>query len=292
MTIAVYARPSADNHVSYITDLHALLAQEHVELILHETYYIYLKTQHYLSLEIHTFATAAQLISKADYLICFGGDGTMLEALTYVRTSGIPVLGINTGRLGFLSSVHKDDLQRAVKAVIHEQYTLDKRELLQIDGYKSDFDDLNYALNECTIHKHDRSAMIHIDTFVDDVYLNTYFADGIIISTSTGSTAYSLSCGGPIIMPDSDNFIITPVAPHNLAMRPLVISNHHELRFQVEGRTNAYNITLDNRTVKFDIHQTLRIKKADFKLNLINLEGHHFFNTLRNKLMWGADKRF
>ena len=292
MTIAVYARPNADNHATYITELAYLLDQEGVELIIHEAFYFYLKNQQHVTLKLPTYNTAAQLISKADYLICLGGDGTMLEALTYVRTSGIPVLGINTGRLGFLSPVHKEDFKKAVLAIIREQYSLDKRELLQIDGYQNEFDELNYALNECTIHKHDRSAMIHIDTFVDDIYLNTYFADGLIVSTSTGSTAYSLSCGGPIMMPDSDNFIITPVAPHNLAMRPLVLSNHHELRFQVEGRTNAYNVTLDNRTVKMDLHQTLRIKKADFKLNLINIEGHHFFNTLRNKLMWGADKRF
>lgn len=291
MTIAVYARSTKDNHSEYIEQIHALLKSENVDLIIHEPYYNFLKQNYNFNIPLDTFSNSEDLISKAFYLICLGGDGTMLETVSLVRNSGIPVLGVNTGRLGFLASVNKDDLKKALLQLLKEEFTLDKRELIEISGCSNCFKDVNYALNEFTIHKNDSSAMINIDTYIDGVFLNSYFADGLIVATPTGSTAYSLSCGGPIMMPDSDNFIITPIAPHNLTVRPIVVSNNKKISFKVSGRSDSFNIALDSRTAQIPSNSEIFIKKADFRINLINLEGQHFFTTLRNKMMWGLDKR-
>ncbi len=291
MTIAVYARSTKDNHSTYIEQIYTILKAENVELIIHEPYYKFLKENYDFNIKLDTYSNSEQLISKAFYLICLGGDGTMLETVSLVKNSGIPVLGVNTGRLGFLASVNKDDLNKALLQLLKEEFTLDKRELIEINGCANCFGDVNYALNEFTIHKKDSSAMIHIDTYIDGVFLNSYFADGLIVSTPTGSTAYSLSCGGPIMMPDSDNFIITPIAPHNLTVRPIVVSNNKKLSFKVSGRSDSFNIALDSRSAQISSGPEITIKKADFRINLINLEGQHFFTTLRNKMMWGLDRR-
>ncbi len=215
----------------------------------------------------------------------------MLETLEFVRKSGIPVLGVNTGRLGFLATVYKEDFVKSIQLLINEKFTLDKRELIELDNECNCFNEVNYALNEFTIHKKESSAMINIDTYVNGIFLNSYFADGLIISTPTGSTAYSLSCGGPIMVPDSDNFIITPIAPHNLNVRPIVISNNKTISFKVSGRNDSFNVSLDSRSQTIQNQSELIIRKADFRFNMINLEGQHFFETLRNKLLWGIDKR-
>jgi NAD+ kinase len=291
MTIAVYARSTKDNHSVYIEQIYTYLKSEGVNLIIYEPYYRYLKSSADFNLSIDTFSTSEELISKAFYVISLGGDGTLLETLEYVKKSGIPVLGVNTGRLGFLASVNKDDLQKALQQLLKEKFTLDKRELIELSGCKGEFNKINYALNEFAIHKKDNSPMINIDSYINGVFLNSYFADGLIVATPTGSTAYSLSCGGPIMMPDSDNFIITPIAPHNLTVRPLVISNNKEISFKVSGRSDSFNISLDSRSTQLLSGNEIKIKKANFRLNLINLEGQHFFTTLRNKLMWGIDKR-
>jgi NAD+ kinase len=291
MTIAVYARSTRENHATYVEQIYAYLKSEGVNVMIYEPYYAFLKSSGSLSLELPTFFTAEELISKAFYLICLGGDGTLLETITLVKKSGIPILGVNTGRLGFLSQVNKDDLEKALKLLLREKFTLDKRELIESDGCGECFEGENFALNEFTIHKKDSSSMINIDTYIDGIFLNTYFADGLIVSTPTGSTAYSLSCGGPIMMPDSDNFIITPIAPHNLTVRPIVISNNKEIRFKVSGRNEDFNVSLDSRNSVVQSGSEIKIRKAKFRLNLINLEGQNFFTTLRNKLMWGMDRR-
>jgi NAD+ kinase len=291
MVIALYARSTKDNLPDYVSELYTLLKNENVELIVFKPYYEHLKATTSFNLELNTFANSEELIAKAYYVISFGGDGTMLETLALVRNSGIPVLGVNTGRLGFLASVNKTDLGKAITLLLKEKFTLDKRELIELMGCNNCFQDVNYALNEFTIHKKDSSAMIHIDTYVDNVFLNSYFADGLIISTPTGSTAYSLSCGGPIMVPDSENYVITPIAPHNLNVRPIVISNNKEISFKVSGRSETINISLDSRSAQIPSYSEIRIKKANFRFNLINLEGQHFFETLRNKLLWGLDKR-
>lgn len=291
MTIAVYARNTKDNHPLYIEKLITLLKKEKVNLMVYEPYYQFLKKEYHFNTILKTFGCYDSLKSKADYVVCLGGDGTILETIALVRKSGIPVLGVNTGRLGFLASVSKDDIEKAVTLLLEEKFTLDKRELLEIIDGENKFDEVNYALNEFTIHKKDSSAMINIDTYVDGVFLNSYFADGLIVSTPTGSTAYSLSCGGPIMIPDSENFIITPIASHNLNVRPIVISNNKTLSFKVAGRNESFNISLDSRTSQIHSGSEISIKKADFRFNLITFEGQHFFETLRNKLLWGLDRR-
>lgn len=291
MTIAVYARNTKDNHPLYLEKLASLLNKEKVNLIVYESYYQFLRKEYNFNTELKTFSDHTTLKSKADYVICLGGDGTMLETLVLVRKSGIPVLGVNTGRLGFLASVSKDDIEKAASLLVEEKFALDKRELLEIVDGEKQFEDVNYGLNEFTIHKKDSSAMIHIDTYVDGVFLNSYFADGLIVSTPTGSTAYSLSCGGPIMVPDSENFIVTPIAPHNLNVRPIVISNNKTLSFKVSGRYDGFNISLDSRGSLINSTTEIKIKKADFRFNMISFDGQHFFETLRNKLLWGLDRR-
>jgi NAD+ kinase len=290
MTIAVYARNTSDNNPEYLEQLILLSSKENFKVTVFKTYLDFLNSTLQEPLVLDTYNNSEELIAKADYVISLGGDGTMLETLEYVRRSGIPVLGVNTGRLGFLAAVYKEDFNKAIQLLIKEKFTLDKRELIELDKTTC-FNEVNYALNEFTIHKKESSAMINIDTYVDGVFLNSYFADGLIVSTPTGSTAYSLSCGGPIMMPDSDNFIITPIAPHNLNVRPVVISNNKTLSFKVSGRSDSFNVSLDSRSQTIKNQSDLQIKKADFKFNMINLEGQHFFETLRNKLLWGIDKR-
>jgi NAD+ kinase len=290
MTIAVYARSTKDNLPIYVEQLSRIFQKEKVKLIIFKEYYEFLKSEYNFNIELPTFSNATEL-SKADYLISLGGDGTMLETVSLVRKSGIPVLGVNTGRLGFLATVNKDDLERAALMLINSRFTLDKRVLIELSGCENCFGDVNYALNEFTVHKQESGAMIHVDTYVDGVFLNSYFADGLIVSTPTGSTAYSLSCGGPIMMPDSNNFIITPIAPHNLNVRPIIIPNKKEMSFKVSGRSDSFYVSLDSVTSAIKLNTEIKIKLADFKFNLINLEGQHFFGTLRNKLLWGIDKR-
>lgn len=290
MTIAVYARNTKDNNSDYLEQLIALSSKENFRVTVFKPYLDFLNSTLEKSFTIDTFINSEELIAKADYVISLGGDGTMLETLEYVRKSGIPVLGVNTGRLGFLAAVYKEDFGKAIQLLIKEKFTLDKRELIELDKTTC-FNEVNYALNEFTIHKKESSAMISIETYVNGVFLNSYFADGLIVSTPTGSTAYSLSCGGPIMVPDSDNFIITPIAPHNLNVRPIVISNNKTLNFKVSGRSDSFNVSLDSRSQTIQNQSDLQIKKADFKFNMINLEGQHFFETLRNKLFWGLDKR-
>ncbi len=291
MTIAVYARNTKENFPHYLEQLLELSAKENFKVIVYKPYLEFLATAGAGHLPAGTFCNSEELIAKADYVISLGGDGTLLETLEFVRRSGIPVLGVNTGRLGFLATVYKEDFSSAIQQLIKEKYTLDKRELIVLENHSQEFHHVNYALNEFTIHKKESGAMIHVDTYVDGVFLNSYFADGLIVSTPTGSTAYSLSCGGPIMLPDSDNFIVTPIAPHNLNVRPIVISNHKTLSFKVSGRSDSFNVALDSRSQTVTQHSELVIKKADFRFNLINLEGQHFFETLRNKLLWGLDKR-
>jgi len=291
MTVAVYARSTKDNHQTYLEQIYSFLKNESIAVIVFKPYYDFLVANYKFSIDLKTFSNTEELIANADFVISLGGDGTMLETLEYVRKSGIPVLGVNTGRLGFLASVNKDDLLKSLELLVKEKYTLDKRELIEVNGCANCFNSVNYALNEFTIHKKDSGAMINIDTFVDGVFLNSYFADGLIISTPTGSTAYSLSCGGAIMIPDAENFIITPIAPHNLNVRPIVISNNKKISFKVSGRTDVINISLDSRSAQIPSNSEITINKADFRFNLINLEGQHFFTTLRNKLLWGLDKR-
>jgi NAD+ kinase len=291
MKIAIYGRPTNDNTSEHIQLLFHTLNEYKTEICIYEPFYHFLKQKLQLNDSIKTFTSHNNIKGQVDYMLSLGGDGTFLEALAFVRDSGIPILGINTGRLGFLSNVAKTEINIAIKALSEKKYSIEKRALLSVTAPANLFGEVNYGLNELTILKKDSSAMITIHTYINGDYLNSYFADGLIIATPTGSTAYSLSCGGPLVMPGSQNFVITPIAPHNLNVRPLVISDSSVITLKVEGRSNHYLVSLDSRSEVIDASIELTLKKAGFYANLIQLENQNFFNTLRNKLLWGLDKR-
>ena len=291
MTVALYARPVKDNVPDYVKTLSTRLNKEGIDLIIHKTYFSYLKSEFDFNLDIPTFSSHDELkANKPSYLISLGGDGTMLETLDFIRDTGIPVLGVNTGRLGFLASVYKEDYTRAIDKLIRKEYTQDARALLQLQTPQHLFD-MNVALNECTLVKKDSSSMLSIDVHINGLFLNSYWADGLIISTPTGSTAYSLSCGGPLLEPNSESFILTPIAPHNLNVRPIVINDKAEISLKIKGRDKQNLISMDSKQATIQNDEEVLLKKADYRFNLINLNGQNFFNTLRNKLMWGLDKR-
>ena len=291
MTIAVFARNTPDNSPDFISLLHKKLKQANVELIIFKDYYEWLKENYSFDIKLPVFDCCDDFSAKANVMISLGGDGTMLETLRFVKDKMIPVLGVNTGRLGFLASVSKSEFESAIDLLLAKKYELDKRSVLELKTDKDLFEGLNYAINEITIHKKDSSAMISIDAYVDGEFLNSYWADGLIVCTATGSTAYSLSCGGPIIIPGSGNFAITPIAPHNLNVRPIVFGNNHEIVLKPRGRNPDCLITLDSRSAVIPSNSIISLRRADFTFDLIKLEGHSFFTTLRNKLLWGLDKR-
>lgn len=238
-----------------------------------------------------TFLHESELDASFGAVISLGGDGTLLDTLCLIRDKQIPVLGINYGRLGFLASLSKQDIQEAVDALKNNSFVLDKRSLVHLDASVPIFGTDPFALNEFTIHKREFSPMIKIHTYLNGAFLNTFWSDGLIVSTPTGSTGYSLSCNGPVVFPESNSFVLTPIAPHNLNIRPIVIPNHHVLSFQVEGRTEDFICTLDARKEIVDKSVQLSIKKEDFTFNLIRLKENIFLKTLREKLTWGFDTR-
>lgn len=229
--------------------------------------------------------------SSVEMVLTLGGDGTILGATTLIRDLSIPVLGINFGRLGFLANVEKKFMDQCLNLIMASQYVIEERSMLTLVSHPPLFGKLNFALNDFTIHKRDTSAMITIHTYINGDYLNSYWADGLIISTPTGSTGYSLSCGGPIVFPNSGNFIITPVAPHNLNVRPLVISDSSVISFEVEGRTENFLCTLDSRVETITATHQLAVRKSDFPTKLVTIKDITFLKTLHEKLSWGADSR-
>ncbi len=230
-------------------------------------------------------------ITEADVLLSIGGDGTLLQSVTHVGSSEIPILGINTGKLGFLATTSEEEIESAFETIFSGSFEVEDRTLLKLESNNALFDSRNFALNDFTVLKRDTSSMIVVHAHIDGQFLNSYWADGIIVSTPTGSTGYSLSCGGPILYPQSKSFIITPVSPHNLSVRPLVVPDESVLSFAIEGRSANFLVSLDSRheIVTEDVEMT--IKKENFNAKLVKLEGYNFFDTLRQKLSWGFDVR-
>jgi NAD+ kinase len=226
-----------------------------------------------------------------DFLLSIGGDGTLLDSVCVVGKKEIPILGLNTGRLGFLANVATDKIGEAIEELAKGNYQIESRVLLSLSSSKKLFHGANFALNEFTIHKKDTSSMITVHTFIDGKYLNSYWADGLIVATPTGSTGYSLSCGGPLITPGAKNFVITPVSPHNLNVRPIIVSDEAEISFEIEGRTDKFMISLDSRSTSIASEVKLSVKKEAFSAKLVKLPSYHFFDTLRQKLNWGLDLR-
>ena len=291
MRIALFATNySAEQEPFYIEFL-GNLRYNKFNITIYEPLHKALLANHLINADISTFCCYDDLKAKTDFLFSVGGDGTMLKTLFLVRDSGIPILGFNTGRLGFLSAISRDEISEAIESLKENRYHIEKRALIRLEQPENLFGANNFGLNEITIHKKDSSSMITIQAFVNDVFLNSYWADGLIVSTPTGSTAYSMSCGGPIIAPDAKNFILTPVATHNLTVRPIVIPDSAVIKLKVEGRTNNFLVTLDSNNAVISNAIELVIKKENFGINLVQLNSKSFFSTIREKLMWGWDKR-
>jgi len=284
---AIYGKNVSEKYLSSIQFFFDELDRNNISVTIYSSFYQFLKENSIrFSQSITEFSFHSDL-NGTDYLISIGGDGTFLETITLVRDSNIPILGINTGRLGFLSSVTTDEIAQAINGA----YEIDKRTMLSIETENNLFGNDNFALNEITLQRSDSSTMITIHTYLDGEFLNSYWADGLIISTPTGSTAYSLSCNGPILFPSSESIILTPIAPHNLNVRPLIIPDNKVLSFQIEARTDSFLVALDSRFKSVPINTSFKIKKTPHTIRLVRLKNHTFLETLRNKLMWGIDKR-
>jgi NAD+ kinase len=290
MKIGVHGKEFTRQSAPFIQRIFEILTQHRAKLYVSSRFAGFLKQAAFKNFKWETYQSTDPLPAM-EFLISIGGDGTLLESVTHIGKTEIPVLGINTGRLGFLATISREETEHALEQVLTKSFILDKRALLRLETDQQIFGNLNFALNDFTVVKKDTSAMITIHTFIDGEFLNSYWADGIIVSTPTGSTGYSLSCGGPLIFPRSGNFVLTPVSPHNLAVRPIILSDTSEISFQVDGRSKKFLVTLDSRIATMDNTVKLTIRKADFIVNLVQLEGHHYFKTLRQKLNWGLDVR-
>jgi NAD+ kinase len=293
MKVAIYGQYYQNSTEPIIRDIFVFFNQNNVELVIEANFLEMLYEKEIIKKEYNTFSSHTELDSTFDILVSIGGDGTILRAATLVRDSGVPILGINAGRLGFLATVQKENIHEFLQIVLDKKYTLSKRTLLSLtcDPPNEALQDINFAMNEVSVSRKDTTSMITIDTFLNGEILNSYWADGLIISTPTGSTGYSLSCGGPILTPDVKSLVITPIAPHNLNARPLVIPDETEIKLKVSGREDNYLVSLDSRITSVGNESILTIKKTPFQINMVEIPDETFLKTLRTKLLWGEDKR-
>ncbi len=290
--IAVFGKKYEKTFDDSIYFFFTALQKMQTEVIIYEPFYNFIKEQSNYNPEPRgTFSEKFSAESKPDLVFSIGGDGTFLECISFIGSCEVPVVGINSGRMGFLANISKEDLPAAMIAIRKGQFSLFERKLIEVSSEKPVFQSFNFALNEITVQKRDSGSMITIHVYADDNYLNSYWADGLIISTPTGSTAYSLSVGGPIVVPGAGVFIITPIAPHNLTVRPIVVPDNVELTLKIEGRSENFMASLDYKTEILETSTILKLKAADFKVITLKFENKTFFDTLRSKLMWGIDKR-
>ena len=291
MKIAIYSRGIENDQHKDMEILLEELKNHQVEPVFFQDFFNQFYSAVSMTDKYSTFNSPEDLDDSIDCVISLGGDGTLLDTVTFVQDKGIPVLGINYGRLGFLANIGKEDIRIAIKALAERTYVTDNRTLIHLDEDIPIFDKVPYGLNEFSIQKKDSSSMIKIHTYLNGEFLNAYWADGLIVATPTGSTGYSLSCNGPIVFPDSGSFVITPISPHNLNIRPIIVPDNNIISFEVEGRTDSFICTLDSRRVVVHKEAQLAVKKEKFGINLIRLNENNFLQTLRNKLSWGFDKR-
>lgn len=292
MKVAIYGQTYQDNAIEFLVELLEELQKEGATVSIESEFYeLYLDSGG--QWEYDTFTTNGGLDNSFDMFVSFGGDGTILRATTFVKDLGIPIVGVNTGRLGFLSTFKKEDVRKVVQEFVSGEYVIVERSLVQLntEALDTEFGDLNFALNEITVSRKDTTSMITVETHLNNEYLTSYWADGLIISTPTGSTGYSLSCGGPVIVPTAKSLVLTPIAPHNLNARPLVISDDTIIRLKVSGREENHLVSLDSRIASLENGQEITITKAPFTIKMIEYTSESFLKTLRNKLLWGEDKR-
>lgn len=291
MQVAVFGRNFPSNAHESIATMFSKFSMLNVDVWIFEPLYEFLQKKTGLKPKVAGLYTDhISLPKEVDFLFSLGGDGTFLETVTLVRESGIPVLGVNTGRLGFLSYISQENLSESLDSVFSGNYDIEERMLLKVEASGNVMNDLDVALNEVRIYKNSGS-LITIHVKINDEFLSAYWADGLLLSTPTGSTAYNLSVGGPIVVPESNSFVLSPIAPHNLTVRPLVLPDSTVLQLSVDARDPQFQLALDSRSVDLDVDTTVTIRKADYTLKMIRIENINFYSTLRNKLMWGADKR-
>lgn len=292
MKVAIYGQYYKVDDKIYIEELLHLLQKNNIDFVIEQLFYSNFKDNIKLQ-NLKTFNSYKELDNSFDFMFTIGGDGTILRAVTYLRDSNIPIVGINTGRLGFLATVKKEEIATSISLLLKNDFIVRKRSLLSIttSSENENLNDLNFALNEVSVSRKNTASMITIETYLDDEYLTSYWADGLIIATPTGSTGYSLSCGGPIIAPQATSFVLTPIAPHNLNARPLVIPDETAINFIVTGREEKFFLSLDSRIITIESGSEIAVKKADFCLNMVEINQQTFIKTLREKLLWGHDTR-
>ncbi len=291
MRVAIYGRKVSKYSAEYFTEMLKCLEDFGWEAVLEEDLKALLVSKIGISEKYQTFKSHLDFKSGIDLTISMGGDGTFLKTVSYIQDSGVPIMGINMGRLGFLANISKEQIHHTLTQVKEKQFEFQKRSLLRVFTEEDIFGKDNFALNELTLHKKDTASMITVHTSLDNKYLNAYWADGLIVATPTGSTAYSLSCGGPIITPGCQVHILTPIAPHNLNVRPVVVPDHLPISLYVEGRDRTYLLSLDGNSKSIKQGEEVIIKKAEFMINVIKFEDNNFLDTIRNKMMWGIDTR-
>ena len=290
MKVGVHGKEFNRQSSPFVERILEVLASNKSDIFISSKFQKHLKSTAFKKFKYKTYEPGDNL-KNLDLFLSIGGDGTLLESVTHIGKTEVPILGINTGRLGFLATISREETEDALELIFRKEFRLDKRAVLKLESNHDLFDGFNFALNDFTIVKKDTSSMITVRTYIDGELLNSYWSDGIIVATPTGSTGYSLSCGGPLVFPRSGNFVITPVSPHNLTVRPIVVSDQCEITFEVEGRSKKYLVSLDSRIATVDETVKLKIVKADFRVNLIEVKGQHYFKTLRQKLNWGLDIR-
>ncbi len=290
MKIALHGKSTSNEALACVSDLVAVLKKREVSLAISDDFRGRLAGSSIDLTDMGAFEQGDDL-KEFDFILSLGGDGTMLDTVTYAGPSEVPIVGVNLGRLGFLATTPRDEIEEAVDLLYEGEYTLESRSLIHVDSNRGLFEPFNFGLNEFTIVKKETSSMIRVHTYVDGDYLSTYWADGLIVATPTGSTGYSLSCGGPLVHPNQKNFIITPVSPHNLNLRPIIVSDTSEITFQIEGRSKQFMVSLDSRSSSVDDKVEISVKREGFEANLVQFKKKSYFDTLRHKLNWGVDAR-
>ena len=291
MLVALYNRTFDEHDAPTVLRILSMLEHHKLQMVFYKEFYERLQPYVNFITPPKLFTSKRDLPPQTDMLFSLGGDGTMLDAVCFVGGSNIPLIGVNLGRLGFLAAIPEEEVEDAILSLVRGSYTLEQRTLLHLDSNVPLFNGTPFALNEFTIHRQDSSSMIRIHTYLNGEFLNTYWADGLIVATPTGSTGYSLSCGGPVVFPQTSSFVITPVAPHNLNTRPIVVPDDNVISFEIEGRAKEFLCTLDARTENITANVQLAVKKESFLVSLVRPDEHNFLKTIRQKLYWGIDKR-
>ena len=293
MKVGIYGQFYHQDAGKYIQELLDELDKANIDVIIEENFLDIINHNETIVKEYNHFSTFEELDDTYDLFFSIGGDGTILKTIYYVRHHNIPIVGINTGRLGFLATIQKEEIKESITSILNGEYSLSSRSVLQIetDEESEDIDDFSYALNEIAISRRNTTSMITVETWLNDEYLNSYWADGLIIATPTGSTGYSLSCGGPVITPDTKNLVLTPIAPHNLNARPLVIGDETKIKLKVSTREDSFLVSMDSRIATLQKNSVLTVQKASFEIQMVELHESSFLKTIRKKLLWGEDKR-